>query len=264
MVEVAFLVLIGAGFAGLVLKRRVSERRWRQLGSTIGATFSRSGVPQPADFERTALYAIADGGKESHVLSSHAMAGPHNVAVTTFEFEFARAVRGTWGYLQTKPPFRLYGPATVIAVELPFRKPHVLVKRPGAADRIIDDPSILTRSMAASAREVLLPERHEAASAPALGNSEVEFDALPDHRVYAESAHVATTVLDDAVTEALATDVARTDDLIVEIAGNLLLLYRASEAKLGQHSVLALQRFGVDLVTRLSPLETSPRGVGHR
>jgi len=130
MPEVGFLLLVAMGFAALAYsarRRRVVAARW---SDRLGMAPRRDLSHLPEELQRTALWALCDGGVEHSVVGGQLSLAAHDIDVTVFVLEGLRRRRNECAVLDVEPPFLIDPEVTVVVCRLPVRAvPHVLIKR---------------------------------------------------------------------------------------------------------------------------------------
>jgi len=79
----------------------------------------------PSVLQRSALWALAEGGFETRVVHGALSRGKHDYDVTAFDLETLRERRGEWAYLPVEPPFRIAGTVSIVVCEIDRVFPHV-------------------------------------------------------------------------------------------------------------------------------------------
>ncbi len=261
-VDVGFLLLLGGGIAfltsGALVSSRTRARRAGRLGMRPRPDLSHLSV----DLQRSALWAISDGGNERAVVGGTASLRRHDIPVTVFDLEPLRIVRGEWAYLAVDRPFRAAAHTTVVACSMPREFPQLLLKRAGAADIVEARPADLA-SMSASIREVFGIQRGLAADRPPrLPAATCEGVVAAPWRVWAEDPPTARRMIDDAVASRMAS-LPRGFEPVIEVVGNLVLVWSASPAPLPEATVRAaidVAEAFCERALEISP-ELTPRGV---
>lgn len=216
----------------------------------------------PSSLQRTALWALADGGFETRVVHGALSRGKHDLDVTGFDLETLRERRGEWAYLPVEPPFRIGGTVSIVVCEVDRAFPHVLFKREGRGDDLLDDDLVdRATSIAKLARGGLgMPSSYPAELPGTLPATALDV-ALPEAwRVYGDP--VAVTALLGAGFGATL-DQAGRRDLVIELLDTLVIVYPAARDVVGADAFADLTATGlaiVDGVLACSPA-LSPRGV---
>jgi hypothetical protein len=147
-----FLGGIAAG-ASLLAGRGVYRRRQQRAAAEASGLEPVDDLTHvSAALQRTALWSLADGGFERRVVHGTVTRGGADVAVTAFDLETLRERRGEWAWLPVEPPFRIGGVVSVVVCELDRSLPHVLLKRAGSGDKLIDDDGIERAATSRSSR----------------------------------------------------------------------------------------------------------------
>lgn len=246
----------GAALAGTSLLRRT-----RQDALAHAAELEPIGdlTHLPASLQRTALWAISDGGFERRAVHGTMRREGADVAVTAFDLETLRSRRGEWAYLPVDPPFRLGDVVSVVACELDRTFPHLLLKRTGRGDKLHDDDlGEIATSLTRLAREALRAGRSTEAELPAgLASTPLEVE-LPEHwRAYGRD--VDPLLRHAAFRGALAQTHRR--DLVVELIDSLMIVYPAARAIAGADPFADLVSSALALVDAIRVAVVTPRGV---
>ena len=251
--------LIGGGTAALVGLARGRRKRQLAIASESGLEPAADLSHLPVALQRTALWSLAEGGFERHVVYGAVQRGGAEIAVTAFDLETLRERRGEWAWLPVEPPFRIGGVVSVVVCEVDRVFAHALLKRAGHGDKLADDP-VLGRSNPGvkAARDVLGLERAHAAELPAdLKAAPLEV-ALPEQwRAY--GAAIDPVLAEPAVHAALAH--ARRRDLVVELVDRLVVVYPAALDVSGADAFADLIETAVGIAEALRNATLSPRGV---
>jgi hypothetical protein len=257
--------LLGGLAAGAVyLASRGSLRRRHQIAAADAAGL----VPVadlthlPPALQRTALWALADGGFETRLVHGALSRGKHDYDVTAFDLETLRERRGEWAYLPVEPPFRIGGTVSIVVCEVDRVFPHVLWKRAGRGDDLADDNMIeRAGSIAKLARSGLgMPSSYPAELPRSLPPAALGVK-LPEHwRVYGDPV-VVDALLAGGFAATL--DHAGRRDLVIELLDGLVIVYPAARDVVGADAFADLTSTAlvvVDGVLASSPA-LSPRGV---
>jgi hypothetical protein len=216
----------------------------------------------PSVLQRSALWALAEGGFETRVVHGALSRGKHDYDVTAFDLETLRERRGEWAYLPVEPPFRIAGTVSVVVCEVDRAFPHVLWKRAGRGDDLANDNMIeRAGSIAKLARGGLgMPSSYPAELPPPLRPAALGVK-LPEHwRVYGDPV-VVDALLASGFAETL--DRAGRRDLVIELLDHLVIVYPAARDVVGADAFADLTTTAlviVDGVLACSPA-LSPRGV---
>jgi hypothetical protein len=216
----------------------------------------------PSSLQRTALWALADGGFETRVVHGALSRGKHDLDVTGFDLETLRERRGEWAYLPVEPPFRIGGTVSIVVCEVDRAFPHVLFKREGRGDDLLDDDLVnRATSIAKLARGGLgMPSSYPAEMPGTLPATALAVTLPEAWRVYGDP--VAVTALLGAGFGATL-DQAGRRDLVIELLDTLVIVYPAARDVVGADAFADLTATGlaiVDGVLACSPA-LSPRGV---
>jgi len=262
------LILVAAALAVMYGSHRYRVVRRRALAARHGMQYALRGLEElPAELQESVLFAVSDGGHERDVMSGAHVIAEHSVPTHIFSFTFQRDVRGEWGYLNTKPPFRLSSPMTVFAYELPREMPRLLIKREGASDDASAWLDEVPTGVVDVVRSFTAIDRAMCVEPPAaIGKRPLVFDdsaGKPDtYRVWGEQER-AQTLLTEDIWQLLASPATAEHELVIELVGPLMLLYCASKGALSDGDTLAMGELGIELSRRLlrASLPSSPRGV---
>jgi hypothetical protein len=187
----------------------------------------------PAVLQKTALWALAEGGFEERIVHGVMSRGGEDVDVTAFDLETLRERRGEWAWLPVEPAFRIGGVVSIVACTIDRVFPHCLFKRAGRGDGLHDD-NLIERGghIAKLARGSLgLARSYPAELPPTLPATALDV-ALPESwRVYGRDA--------TRVTELITAGLGRTlemfgrRDLVIELIDGLVLVYPAARDVVG-------------------------------
>jgi hypothetical protein len=260
--------LIGGLAAGAsVLAGRALYRKRSQdaAAQAAGLEPTENLLHVPESLQRTALWALADGGFERRVVSGKLARTGGDVAITAFDLETLRERRGEWAFLPVEPPFRIGGIVSVVVCELDRRFPHVLLKRTGRGDRLIDDDRIERMGhIAKNVRDRLgMPRKYESELPPTLPAQPIAA-SLPEHwRVYTQARELVDALLTAGLRATL--EQASRRDLVIELIDRLVVMYPAARDVVGPDAFADLTTTAlqvVDGILAASPPLT-PRGVEH-
>jgi hypothetical protein len=217
----------------------------------------------PLALQHTALWAISDGGFERRVLHGVLSRAGGDVAVTAFDLETLRERRGEWAYLPVDPPFRIAGVVSVVACVVARTFPHVLLKRVGHGDELSDDSYIeRVGHVAKLVRDRLGVSRSYESELPATVPRTALSLPLPQHwRAYSHAADAVESLLTSGFASTLARASRR--DLVVELLGELILVYPAARDVVGPDAFADLTTTALDIVDGilLASPPMSPRGI---
>lgn len=182
----------------------------------------------PIALQRTALWALADGGFERRVVAGKLTRAQGDVSIWAFDLETLRERRGEWAWLPVEPPFRIANVVSVVVCAIDRAFPHVLLKRAGQGDDLVDD-SLVQRmtSLFKVAREALRMSRSYPAELPTPLPPQMVDVELPDQwRAYTATpdflarlcAHGFATTLERAARR----------DLVIELIDGLVVVYPAA------------------------------------
>ena len=257
--------LLGGLAAGAMYlaSRRSLRRRYQVAAADAAGLVPVADLTHlPPALQRSALWALADGGFETRVVHGALSRGKHDLDVTAFDLETLRERRGEWAYLPVEPPFRIAGTVSVVVCEVDRAFPHVLWKRAGRGDDLAGD-NVIERagSIAKLARGGLgMPSSYPAELPPALSPAALGVK-LPEHwRVYGDP-----VVVDALLTGGFAATLERAGrrDLVIELLDGLVIVYPAARDVVGADAFADLTTTAlviVDGVLACSPA-LSPRGV---
>lgn len=243
--ELYLIIALIAGFGFIAGRDHWRRRRHLAAAERQGLLPSASGLAHlPACFQESVLFLVGDGGHERQVSTGALALQPADdgvtdgddaeMVLTVFDFTAQRDVRGEWGYLDSRPRFRIFSPLTVVAVELPTTVSHLLIKRRGGAEIIAEDKLGRYKSVADIARDVSTIERAMAvAPPPTLPRESVPVATVDaDYLVWAEDPALAATLLDRHLADYLRAPALAGQELIIEILDSLILVYCARDGAL--------------------------------
>jgi hypothetical protein len=252
---------VGAAFlAGRLFYRRTQQEA---AGHAAGLepAFDLTHVPQA--LQRTALWALCDGGFERRVVTGTLAREGGDVDVTAFDLETLRERRGEWAFLPIEPPFRIGGVVSIVVCEVARSFPHILLKRSGRGDELIDDNRIERAGhLAKNVRDRLGIARSYESELPATLPRAALSLALPEHwRAYSAAPELLEPVLANGLRAALVHASRR--DLVVELLENIIVVYPAARDVVGSDAFADLTTTALQIVDGVlagSPA-LSPRGV---
>jgi hypothetical protein len=257
------IVLIG-GFSFLYGQRRYRAVRRKALAARGGLAYRSRGLESlPAELQQSVLFRIAGGGHERDVITARPVLAEESVPFTAFDFELHRDVRGEWAYLDVDRPFRLHGPTSVLAYELPVRCAHVVIKRAGPADTIEDQPLERYRSIAHTVRDASALEHASPIEAGELAPESEGFGPADRWRVWIADPEQARSILPPRLRGYLISPASGDRELVIELIGRLALLYPASGGPLEQSELLSMQTFADELVTQVVRALAPAAGRGY-
>jgi len=257
-----FLGGLAAGAAFLASRGKLRRRQQVAAADASGLVPVGDLTHLPSALQRSALWALADGGFETRVVHGALSRGKHDLDVTAFDLETLRERRGEWAYLPVEPPFRIAGTVSVVVCEVDRAFPHVLWKRAGHGDDLAGDNMIeRAGSIAKLARGGLgMPSSYPAELPRSLSPAALGVK-LPEHwRVYGDP-----VVVDALLAGGFAATLDRAGrrDLVVELLDRLVIVYPAARDVVGADAFADLTTTAlviVDGVLACSPA-LSPRGV---
>lgn len=257
-----FLGGLAAGAAFLASRGTLRRRQQEAAADASGLVPVGDLTHLPPALQRSALWALADGGFETRIVHGALSRGKHDLDVTAFDLETLRERRGEWAYLPVEPPFRIAGTVSVVVCEVDRAFPHVLFKRAGRGDDLHDDDMIeRAASITKLARGGLgMPASYPAELPPGL--PPVALDVrLPEHwRVHGDRVAV-DALLAGGFAETL--DRAGRRDLVIELIDGVVIVYPAARDVVGADAFADLTSTAVaitDGVLASSPA-VSPRGI---
>jgi hypothetical protein len=264
MVEWYFLGGIAMAVAFLATRGAVRRRSQEAAADASGLVPVRDLTHVPETLQRTALWALADGGFERRTMHGVISRGAEDVDVTAFDLETLRERRGEWAYLPVEPPFRIGGVVSVVVCEIDRAFPHVLLKREGRGDDNADDDALeRAGSLAKVARGGLgMPRSYAAELPPGLAPGPGPLDVpLPAHwRAYGDRGALA-----ELLGAGLGATLERAGrrDLVVELLDSLIVVYPAARDVVGADAFADLTSTTLALVDGVlaSSPRLSPRGV---
>jgi hypothetical protein len=217
----------------------------------------------PESLQRTALWALADGGFERRVVHGKLSRNAGDVSVTGFDLETLRERRGEWAFLPVDPPFRIGGVVSVAVCEVDRRFPHVLFKRKGRGDELHDDDRIeRLGNVAKNVRDRLgVPRKYPAELPATLPATQITLELPPMWRAYTRVPELVESLLGGGLRSAL--DKASRRDLVIELLDRLVVVYPAARDVVGPDAFADLTTTALELVDGIlgasAPL--TPRGV---
>ena len=255
-----------AASAAYLVSRRTLRRQQQESAADASGLVPVGGLGHlPPSLQRSALWSMAEGGFEARVVHGALSRGKHDFDVTAFDLETLRERRGEWAYLPVEPPFRIAGTVSIVVCEVDRAFPHVLFKRAGRGDDLLDDDlADRASSIAKLARTGLgMPSAYPAEMPTTLAAAPLDVK-LPEHwRVYGDPV-VVTELLAAGLGATL--DHAGRRDLVVELIDGLVIVYPAARDVIGSDAFADLTATAltiVDGVLACSPA-LSPRGVEQR
>ena len=252
---------LAAGVSLLFGRRAVRRKDQAEAAVAAGLAPAEDLTHLPVALQRTALWALADGGFERRVLRGVVARDGGDVAVTAFDLETLRERRGEWAYLPVEPPFRIAGVVSVVVCEIDRALPHVLLKRAGEGDQLLDDPALarlahvaktfrdglgLARSYPSELPEALPPARVDA--------------ALPEGwRAYGRDATCVRDLASSPLRAAL--EQAGRRDLVIELLESLVVVYPASHDAAGADALADLATAALAIADGVRAGPVRPRGI---
>ena len=253
---------LAAGAAYLLSRGSFRRRHQEAAADASGLVPVGDLTHLPPTLQRTALWALADGGFEGRVVHGALSRGKHDLDVTAFDLETLRERRGEWAYLPVEPPFRIGGTVSIVVCEVARAFPHVLFKRAGRGDDLVGDDLVnRASSIAKLARGGLGMPSSYAAEMPTTLSTAALRVKLPEHwRAYGDP--VVVSQLADAGFGATLERSGRRD-LVIELLDALVIVYPAARDVVGADAFADLTATALALVDGLlacSPA-LSPRGM---
>ncbi len=257
-------------FGGLAVGATYLAGRALWRGSQQDAAANAAGLSPAPDLshvstalQRTALWAVAEGGFERRVLQGVLSRTGGDVNVTAFDLETLRERRGEWAFLPVIPPFRIAGVVSVVTCAVERRFPHALFKRVGRGDELVDDSYIERLGhIAKLVRDRLGVARSYESELPATLPAAQLAVPLPEHwRVYSATPDHVGLLLTAGFGATLARAGRR--DLVVELIDELVIVYPAAREVVGPDAFADLTTTALEIVDgalAASP-PLSPRGV---
>lgn len=241
---------LAAGGAALVGRALVHGRNQRSAARAAGLLPAEDLSHLPPVLQQTALWCLSDGGFERRVVHGTVSRDGGDVAVTAFDLETLRERRGEWAWLPVEPPFRIAGTVSVVACEVAREFPHVLLKHAGAGDELADDNALERMSHVAKVvRDGLgVARSYPSELPPTLPVRPVA--GMPDRwRAYTNAHEFVAALASHDLNAALARTTRR--DLVVELLGNLVLVYPAAHDAPGADALADLTTTALSLVDAL-------------
>lgn len=262
VLEWYFLGAVAAGFAFLATRGSVRRRSQEAAADASGLVPAPDLRHLPGALQRTALWALTDGGFERRVVHGVVSRGAEDADVTAFDLETLRERRGEWAYLPVEPPFRIGGVVSVVACEIDRAFPHVLLKRLGRGDANADD-NLIERagSIAKVARDGLGLSRSYPAELPrTLAPAPLDVALPAQWRAYGAREALAALV---GAGLGAALERAGRRDLVIELIDSLVVVYPAARDVVGADAFADLTATALALVDGVlaSSPRISPRGV---
>jgi hypothetical protein len=254
---------IAAG-AGYLVGRNVFRRSHQDAAAKAAGLAKADDLSHlPQALQRTALWALSDGGFERRVVHGTLAREHGDIELTAFDLETLRERRGEWAFLPVAPPFRIGGLVSVVVCEVDRRFPHVLLKRAGRGDEMIDDSRVeRAMNVAKVIRDRLGVKRSYESEMPDTLPREAIATTLPAHwRVYTRAPELVTSLVAAGLPVTL--EAANRRDLVVELFENLVVVYPAARDVAGPDALADLTATALTLadgVLAATPSLT-PRGI---
>jgi hypothetical protein len=252
-----------AAGAAFLASRGTFRRRHQEAAANASGLVPVGGLTHlPSTLQRSALWSLAEGGFETRVVHGTLSRGRHDLDVTAFDLETLRERRGEWAYLPVEPPFRIGGTVSIVVCEVDRAFPHMLWKREGRGDDLLEDDVVdRASSIAKLARGGLgMPSSYAAEMPTTLPAAALDL-RLPEHwRVYGDPVAVSELL---GAGFAATLDHAGRRDLVIEMLDALVIVYPAARDVVGPDAFADLTSTAlaiVDGVLACSPA-LSPRGV---
>ncbi len=217
----------------------------------------------PHSLQRTALWALADGGFERRVVHGKLARKAGDVSLTAFDLETLRERRGEWAMLPVDPPFRIGGVVSVAVCDVDRRFPHVLFKRKGRGDDLLDDDRMeRLGNIAKNVRDRFGVPRSYAAELPeTLPMAPISLELPPMWRAYTRVPELVESLLGAGLRAAL--EKANRRDLVIELLDRLVVVYPAARDVVGPDAFADLTTTAIEFVDGLlaASAPQTPRGV---
>ena len=256
---------LAAGAAFLATRAPMRRRQQESAANASGLTPVSDLTHLPPILQRSALWALAEGGFESRVVHGALSRGAHDVDVTAFDLETLRERRGEWAYLPVEPPFRIGGTVSIVVCEVSRAFPHVLFKRAGRGDQLEGDDAVArATSIAKLARAGLgLASSYPSELPATLPATPLDFTLPPQWRAYGDRA-TAVALIEGGLGEVL--ERAGRRDLVVEVIENLVIIYPAARDVIGADAFGDLTSTALTITDAVlaSSRTQSPRGIEPR
>jgi hypothetical protein len=239
---------------------QLSQRRsTSQAASASGLAPVADLTHLPHALQQTALWALAEGGFERRAVHGVVPRGARDVDVTAFDLETLRERRGEWAWLPVEPPFRIGGVVSIVVCEHDRAFPHVLLKRAGRGDAMVDD-AITERlvHVAKAARDGLgLARAYAAELPPTLDRTPLALELPDDWRAYGsvESEAALKTLLAAGLDAALVRAGRR--DLVIELIERLVVVYPAARDVVGADAFADLTATALAIVDGVMATDAS-------
>jgi hypothetical protein len=261
----SFLGGLAAGAALLAGRALYRKKHQDSAAHAAGLEPAHDLTHVPASLQRTALWALGDGGFERRVVHGTLARSGGDVAITAFDLETLRERRGEWAYLPVDPPFRIGGVVSVVVCEVDRAFPHVLLKRKGRGDELEDDDRIERFGhIAKNVRDRLGVPRSYAAELPkALPAQPLAANLPGTWRAYTQAAELVDAMLTAGFYATL--EQASRRDLVVELLDRIVVIYPAARDVVGPDAFADLTTTALALVDGIlaaSP-QLTPRGIEH-
>lgn len=255
---------LAAGTSLLVGRRAVQRKGQADAALAAGLEPAEDLTHLSTALQRTALWTLTDGGFERRVLRGVVPRDGGDVEVTAFDLETLRERRGEWAYLPVEPPFRIAGVVSVVVCEIDRAFPHVLLKRAGEGDQLLDDPALARlTSVAKSFRDGLgLPRSYPAELPDTLPAAAVDVDLPAQWRAYARDEARVRELASSPLRGAL--ERAGRRDLVIELVDALVVVYPAAHAADGADALADLAADALAIVDGLRAASIRPRGIDPR
>lgn len=258
MGEVYFVAAIIAGI-GYLARRHVKRRHNAEmLGERRGMDLAPNGLralPEAlaSALKESVLFRVGDGGHERYVLTGEVEIADTTRFAALFELQLQRAVRGEWGYLDTRPPFRIFSPVTVVAMALPQARAPLLIKRRGGAEQIAEFGFDRYKSAVDVARDLSSIDRSVAVTPPpGLPREPSRLGELDqDYLLWAAKPEEARELIGATTTDYLLSPAVGGYELVIELRQGLFLLYCARDGAFTERDADILRGVAVELVNRM-------------
>ena len=254
---------MAAGAAYLAGRRMFRSSHQDAAAHAAGLHKASDLMHVPEALQRTALWAMSEGGFERRIVHGVLARKDGDVEVTAFDLETLRERRGEWAYLPVEPPFRIGGLVSVVVCEVDRSFPHVLLKRAGRGDELADDSRVARMaSVTKQVRDRLGVKRSYESELPATLPRTAHGGALPEHwRAYTQAPELLDAMLTAGLHGVLAAASRR--DLAIELLDRVIVVYPAARDVAGADAFADLTSDAlavVDGVLAVSP-HVTPRGI---
>ena len=186
--------------------------------------------------------------------------------MTAFDLETLRERRGEWAYLPVDVPFRIGPVVSVVVCEMDRTFPHLLLKRVGRGDELVDDNRIeRAASIAKVARDGLGMARSYPAELPTtLREASLDVKLPEGWRAYGTDRGFLAKLVAGGFATTL--EQAGRRDLVIELIDALVVVYPATRDVVGADALTDLMATTLTIVDGLLGVapQVSPRGLETR